>query len=485
VAIVAAVGPGLCGFTTVRMDGAQLSATPTRVPTLVILEPPSARADRDVDVLVYLFALDEAFQPRRGNAPQFLPDAGAVAGVETMGPGVWRGRWRVPAGESSAVGIAATFGQDATATAALIRNAGPPVTVEVVRDDEAAGGAVTGNPTAVLVRVRDAAGNLTDGNVEVEADAAQVGEPERVERGIYRAALVIPPGARADAVVIVARADRAVGTATLPIAPSAAAAVKITPPPPVRADGTNRAQIEVTVVDAFNNPVNEVPTATAARGDFGPAYGISPGQWILPYRPPRVSADTTEEILVRVGGASAKVELELTAPRLSFALGAKGGVAYGGSAVGPAAGVEAGLWSVFGRTQLGLVLDVDWWMRSVTSTATVGGLPADYKSTQNYLPVMLSVAWRTALGPRWMLWITAGGGMAWVANSAQWAGQPAVSESGVTGAASGSISAGPRVGPGTLFLEARVTWVADPNLSTLGGSSTNFLGLLGYRFDVR
>jgi hypothetical protein len=314
-AIVAAVGSNVCGFTIVRMDGTQISATPTRIPTLVVLEPPSARADRDVDVLVYVFALDEAYMPRRGNAPQFLPDSGSVAGVESLGPGAWRGRWRVPAGESNAVGIAATFGQDATATAALVRTAGPPASVEVVRDDEAAGGVVTGNPTAVLIRVRDAAGNLTDGTVDVEADSAQVGEPERVERGIYRASLTIPPGSRSDAVVIVARADRAVGTATLPIAPSAAAVVKITPPGPVRADGSNRAQIEVTVVDAYNNPVNEVPTATASRGDFGPPFAISPGQWSIPYRPPRISADTTEEVLVRVGGASAKVELELTAPR--------------------------------------------------------------------------------------------------------------------------------------------------------------------------
>jgi hypothetical protein len=188
---------------------------------------------------------------------------------------------------------------------------------------------------------------------------------------------------------------------------------------------------------------------------------------------------------VIVGGASAKVELELLAPRLNFALGAKGGVSYGGQAVGPAAGVEAGLWSVFGRTQLGLVLDVDWWMRSTSSTATVGGAPADYKSTQNYVPVLLSLAWRTSLGPSWMLWLSLGGGAAWVSNSAQVAGQSTVSETGMAGAASGSISAGPRLGPGTLFLEARATWVSDPHLSTLGGSSTNFLGLLGYRFDVR
>jgi hypothetical protein len=231
--------------------------------------------------------------------------------------------------------------------------------------------------------------------------------------------------------------------------------------------------------------VNEVPTAKAARGDFGAAYGISPGQWVIPYRPPRVSADTTEEVVVTVGGASTKVELELLAPRLNFALGAKGGIAYGGQAIGPGAGVEAGLWSVFGRTQLGLVLDVDWWMRSQSSTATVGGAAAAYKSTQNYLPILLSLAWRTSLGPGWMLWLTAGGGFGWVTNSAQVAGQSTVTETGMAPAASASISAGPRLGPGTIFLEARATWMGDPKLSTLGGSSINFLGLLGYRFDVR
>jgi len=36
VALVAAVGANVCGFATVRMDGTQLSATPSRVPTLVV-----------------------------------------------------------------------------------------------------------------------------------------------------------------------------------------------------------------------------------------------------------------------------------------------------------------------------------------------------------------------------------------------------------------------------------------------------------------
>jgi hypothetical protein len=83
-----------------------------------------------------------------------------------------------------------------------------------------------------------------------------------------------------------------------------------------------------------------------------------------------------------------------------------------------------------------------------------------------------------------MLGATAGGGGGALSSSAELGGQAAVTESGFAPAASGSLSVGPRVGPGFLFLEARGTWVGDPKLSTWSGSSFTFLGLLGYRFDV-
>jgi hypothetical protein len=83
-----------------------------------------------------------------------------------------------------------------------------------------------------------------------------------------------------------------------------------------------------------------------------------------------------------------------------------------------------------------------------------------------------------------MLWATLGGGGGVVSNSSQVGGQPTVSESGFAPAVSGSLSAGPRLGPGALFFEARAIWIGDPKLSTLSGSSTTFLGLVGYRFDV-
>ena len=485
VALVAAVSWSVCGFSVVRIAsaaGVPASGAPV---TLVVVEPPAARADLDADVFVYVFAVDGRGTPRRGTAPAFRPSVGSVTGVQSLAPGAWRGRWRIPAGEASAAGVTAAFGSEAPGAASLARTPGPPAAIEITQDP-ASGAGGSGTPTAVLARIRDSAGNLTESPLELESDVAQVGTPVRLERGVFRAPLVVPPGTQDSAIVIIARADRAIASATFAIAPSAAAAIRVTPPGPVRTDGSTRAQLavlEVAVVDAFGNPVNEPPVGSGGGGEFREAYPVGPGQWALPYRPPRISEDTTERVVVRAGAASTTVDLKLVARRLSVTVGAKAGVSIGGGSVGPAVGAEAGLWTLFGRTQLGLVLDVSWWMLSRTSTATVGGADSTYKATQNYLPFLLSVAWRTPLADRWMLWATLGGGGGVVSNSSQVGGQPTVSESGFAPAVSGSLSAGPRLGPGSLFLEARATWIGDPKLTTLSGSSFTFLGLVGYRFD--
>ena len=71
-----------------------------------------------------------------------------------------------------------------------------------------------------------------------------------------------------------------------------------------------------------------------------------------------------------------------------------------------------------------------------------------------------------------------------MSSSVQLSGQQAVTESGFAPSATGSLSAGRRFGPGFPFLEARATWIGDPGLSTVSGSVTTFLALLGYRFHV-
>jgi hypothetical protein len=272
-----------------------------------------------------------------------------------------------------------------------------------------------------------------------------------------------------------------------PAAPGPAATVRVTPRGPILSEGSDPGRLEileVVVVDAAGNPAADVPAGSGGRGEFREALLVEPGIWALPYHPPPVLADSTERVVVRAGPVSTQVELQLVIQRPTFPLGMKAGVAAAGGRLGPAVGLEGAAWTVLGRAQVGLLLDASWWMLSSTASASIGGADASVRSTQNYFPVLISLGWRVPVADAWMLWVTAGGGGAVVSSSVQVSGQPSVSESGFAPAATGSLSAGPRFGPGFPFLEARATWIGDPGLSTVSGSVTTFLAFLGYRLHV-
>jgi hypothetical protein len=362
---------------------------------------------------------------------------------------------------------------------------GPPATIELTVDPiiEVEGGAAT---STVQVRIRDSAGRLTDAKLELGSDLVKLGTPARFERGVYAAVLMLPPGPREEFVEITARAGQAVATGRFALA-SAAATVRITPHGPFQEMGSDREKfdlLDVWVSDASGHPVSDAPKGSGGLGVFSEAVRVGPGHWVLPYRPPRITEDITEEVVIRAGAASTTVQLEVVASRSSLTGGVKAGVAAAGGSLGPAIGMEGGVWRRAGRGRLGLLLDVGWWMLSRSSTATVGTTELTSRSTQNYPAILFSAAWRTRLPGRWMLWATVGGGGGAVMNSAQVSGQPTVSEIGFVPIASGSLSVTPRLGTGAIFLEARGTWLGDPGLSTLSGSTTTFLALLGYRFDV-
>jgi hypothetical protein len=362
---------------------------------------------------------------------------------------------------------------------------GPAATIELTVDpfSEVAGGAVS---SMVMARIRDSAGNLTDAKLELRSELATLGKPARFERGVYSALLTVPQGTRQEFVEITARADKAVARGRFPLA-TAAATVRVTPHGPFQETGSDSGQFEVLdvwVSDASGRPVSDAPKGSGGLGAFREAVRVGPGHWVLPYRPPRITEDTTEEVVIRAGAASTTVQVEVVASRVTLTGGAKAGVAFAGGGLGPAIGAEGGVWWRAGRGRLGLLLEVSWCKLSMSSTAPVGATELTYSSTQNFPAILLSSAWRTRLPGRWMLWATVGGGGGVVANSAKVSGQPTVSESGFAPVASGSLSVTPRLGKGAFFLEARGTWFGDPGLSTLSGSTTTFLALLGYRFDV-
>jgi len=486
VVILGAVGGSGCGFSVLRVTAPPSAAASPGPAMLVMTQPAAAPADQDSEVLVYAFAVDERGAPRRGGAPTFRSETGVIEGVEQVGPGAWRGRWKIPAAQAEVSLVGAVFGTDAPVMGLLSRTPGAPAALEIEEDPASN---AEGVPGAVIVRIRDSAGNLTDTDapLAMESDVAMVGLPVRLERGVYRAPLAIAAEVQGKAIVT-ATTNRIFGTNTLTIAPVGTRAAKITigAHPPILADGSARGRLEVlpiTVADAAGDPVTDVPAGSAEQGEFLEALLVGPGSWALPYRPPRVLEDTVDHVTVRAGKVSATSELQLLAGRFSGSIGPKAGLAVGGG-VGPALGLDGSLWWLVGRTQLGLTLDLSWWTVVHSSSPTVGGSASGYSARQRYLPATLALSWRKPFANRWLVWVSAGGGAAVVWNTSTVSGQPSVSEHGVAPAASLSVSAGRSLGPGFPFLEVRLAWVGDPKLSTLTGSSVTVLFLLGYRFDV-
>jgi hypothetical protein len=482
-AVVAVVGPTICGFSAVRIASDGTPPARGDSPFVLLVDPPSLPADREGDALVYVLAVDGLGVPRRGSAPTIRPGVGTMTAVEMISRGVWRGRWHVPAGEARAVALEAAFGSEPLATVSLARTPGEAASIEITPDRPGAPGG-EGAVSAVIARILDSRGNPTESAIVLESKDAQLQPPVRLERGVYRAQLEVRPGTLGGTALVTARAGRLIATATIPIASPAPAVIRVTHPGAIRPDQSSQTVLEVVVTDAAGNPVADAPVGSGGDGVFGEPFFIGPGHWALPYRAPRVLSDTTERLVVTAGAASTAVEVRILSGQAPVTLGLKGGVALSGGTLGPEAGGEFGVWALIGGAQFGLVLDVGWWRFLRTSTATVGGVPSTYEAKQNYVPILLSLAWRASLGRSWLLWATAGGGGALVSNQVQFGSQAPVSESGFAPAATGSLSTGPHLGPGSLFLEVRATWIGDPALTTLSGSSITFLGLLGYRFDV-
>lgn len=485
-ALVAAVGGNLCGFSVVRLTGDRgLPATAAPV-TLVVVDPPASRGDKDAQVAVFVFAADGKGAPRRGPAPSFRPSIGTVSAVEAVGAGAWRARWAIPAHEATSARVEAVFEKEPAAAGSLARTPGPPAAIEIFRAPGSGGSGESAS--AVMVRVRDAAGNLTDAPLTLEADTVKLGKMVRVEAGVYRVPLLVLPGSREQDFVITARTEGAEGRATFSTAYSAAAEVRVTPRGPFRADTSSQGQFEVldvAVVDANGNPVSDTPVGSGGGGHFRDAFPVGPGRWALPYRPAPITEDGTERVVVTAGEASTTVELELVARRVTMTAGAKAGLATASAGTGFGVGVEGGAWTRVRKATVGLVVDLEWWMLSRTSTAMVGSAGTGFETTRHHPSLLLSAAGRIPLPRRWTLGATLGAGLGMVWNRSQLDGQAAVSEIGFAPVVSGSVSAtAPRTGPGFPFLELRTTWMGDPRISTLSGSSTTFLGLVGYRFDV-
>lgn len=482
-AVIAAIlDDGACGMGTVQIDEPEQQADASQRPAIAVaFVPQHVEADQEADVQAYFFAADEAGRPRRGDPPAVEVGLGVVSPAERLARGVWRARWHVPPRTTPGAALKVSFDGGAAAMATL---SGVLASLEVlVTPDRVVPG--DPQPVAVTVRAWDASHGPTDANLSVSAEAGDLGEVVRVERGLYRASLAMPTSLRGSGVINVqARAGPIVGEAPLAFSPGAPAVVVVGGPDSVPGDGAGTRLLSVDVTDEHGNPVDDVePSVEARSATVGVPSRVGPGSWMVPYRPRRVSSEVDDLVVARAGSASGQHALLLAVPVNRFSLAPKVGVGFQPGGASLAAGAEASAWTRLRGQQVGLMLEASWW--SLESSGTLAGLGgARYSNERSYAPVILSGAWRRPLRGSMMAWASIGGGAARVAATNHLSTQQAVTDIAWAPAASGAVSLGLWAWNGFPFVELRGSWVGDPGLPTLKGSLFSVLVQLGYRFHA-
>jgi len=471
-----------CGFVTARVEGRSARRAG---PVLLLLRPPAAPADQEADVSVRVFAADESGRSWGGAAPALAVSNGRLTNLESAGAGAWLARWHVTPQEGRTSSVAASLAEGSTFTAALERSAGPVAALRVEFDRPSA---APGDPKPVTVTVHtvDAAGNPSDGDLAVESDLGGLGDLVRVEQGVYRVPLQVASALRGDrAITVEARVGALSEQAVLALVAGAPETISIVAPDSVPADGKAVRQITVEVVDAFGNPVEDERVETESKlSELGQPVRVAPGRWIFSYRTQWSQQDRVDVLTIRAGSLAATRSIALVSPSPPFSFAPKVGVVYSDSSFALAVSADAAAWTRLGPEQVGLSAEASWWSFTKSGQTSTTGASFSYTSTSNYVPLVLSLAWRRPIASRFMVWVRLGGGVSWVESTLTSNGQPAVAASSWVPTAAASAAFGLRVWNGFPFAEVRAGWVGNPNLANLNGALVPVFLLLGYRFDA-
>ncbi len=434
-----------------------------------------------------LLATDPAGAPLRGATPALAASAGAVGAPEPAGPGAWRVSWSLPPGAAVEASLSASLPDEPPSRVALGRPAGPPVTARIALDRSLA--RVGEGPVVVSIALADAVGNAADGLVTGRADTGVVGAAERLAAGSYRLPWSLPAtlGGRTRGEVAVTVGE-AVARAQMNLSPGVPARLSLAPAEIwAVADGRAEVRLVAEVGDAEGNPVDAPPAAAAALfGEIDPPHAEAPGRFALVYRPREASAYGAEDVTVAVPPLSASARV-LLRPRTSpGAISASTGLAVGpGGWLGLQAGAEASAWRWLGAQELGLSAALAFTRLRDDRTVAAGAGAASFTGEVRTSALLLAAAWRRAAGRKVTARASAGAGAARVESLVSAGGGPALSESAWVAAAGAAAAVGLRLGPGEVFLEARGTWLADPNLPSLDGAPSPLSLSIGYQLDVR
>jgi hypothetical protein len=484
--VVATAEGGSCGYLPIRLRPAESTRPDANPPAALVIAPGSVKADQEQEVFAYAFALDGSGAPRSGPAPVFAVTSGEVSEAEAIGPGAWRVRWTVPAGDTQPVQVTARFGDALTLSSSLQRLPGPVADIQVEFDRKRA---VVGDPkpVTVTVRARDSVGNPADAEIAVDVDGGELSQLVREAEGVYRATLPVPSALGRDpSIFVLARSGIASGNATLFLSANAPSRIELDAPNSVQADGATSYYVTVKVSDAYGNPADEIPEAQSLGAILGQPRQLGPGVWTFDYRPKRVALEAEDVVDVRAGSSTASRSVRLVPPTFNFTVGPKLGVAVVSGNAQLAYGGEIAAWKLLGSQQFGLVLDVDRWSRSASSTVVVDPIGnVDRVEEQSYLPITLSAGWRFGLSQRLMLSLAVGGGLTRISSSADLKQiSQQLSESKWVTTVSVAASLGLRAWRGYTFIELRWLPMSDPGFTTLSGSISPILLQVGYRFDV-
>jgi hypothetical protein len=343
-----------------------------------------------------------------------------------------------------------------------------------------------GEVVPVYLSALDANGKPTDATIVLDSDFGDLGKVARVAEGLYLATLTVPEVlAGRTSALLLARSDAVSSQVIVLLGPAEAAEVKLDGPAAVIADGESRARLEVKVEDPYGNAADEVPRASATRGSVKPAQEVGPGHWTIEYLPRRILDAEEDTLVVEVGPLRAEHAIRLDTRPTWWGLAPWTGAAMasGGNAV--ALGAGASWWRRFGSGYVGAVFDAAWWRLGERSPVALPGAALELDGDRSYLAATLSLSWGRRLGSRAFASFSAGAGAARVTSAQRVAGWPDVSESGWSPTVSAAAALGLRAWRGTPYLELRASWIGDPGLETLRGSTSPVLLIAGYRFDAR
>lgn len=447
-----------------------------------------APADRDADVAVRIFVVDESGAPRAGAALQLRPTAGSVDPTADLGQGVYGTTWRLPPGPAGEASISASL-EEAPAFAAeatLLRAPGPAASLVLEADRERLVAGQNGEGALRLMlraTLRDAAGNSADDALLVSPSLGTV-EVTASGPGVSQATISVPAAfAGARQLTLAARCARGPATAglSLPLlpAPPALARIELS----AHADGETALGLRVVLSDRFGNPVPEASLEAQAEGGVvSAASAQGDGSYLATFTPTPRRERGSALVRVRSGAAEGSVRIPLSPTRHLLAVTPKLGALSNFARISsPLAALEGGLrFDAWGQPFAAL-FEAGWFFSSHTD-ATPGAPPVS--SRDHFVLLSAGLQLRPEIAERTRAFLSLSPSLALLHTRQQFAGQPRLSQSAAVPGLVLGAGLEHRFDRFTPLVEARFSFTADPGLSNLREPLRGFALLFGSRFEA-